>query len=383
MSGVGPVGASVARGRRAAAEWRAAWAATIRSGAARRIGLALAIGTLGALIAHQLHVPLAFMMGSLFGTMLACFLRAPIEPPIRLRGYFLVVIGLFLSEGFTQEVAASAVGWWPSLLLAIAYPVLIGALCYVLYVRLGAMGRAEALFCALPGGLSGVVVVAGAFGADERSVALNHALRVAMVVLLAPAVFFGALGYSEPDLSVPDEALISWGDAALLGAASLAAILIGRRINAPVPQLLAPLAVGAALRGAGVVEGALPALLVEAALVVLGASIGARFVGVRLAALGRLALWTLFGTVVMVVGTVLFALLATATTPAPLLPAILAFAPGGVAEMTLISIALDSEPAYVAAHHLARLGFILLATPFVAPALGRLIGAAPSTPPDR
>ena len=41
----------------------------------------------------------------------------------------------------------------------------------------------------------------------------------------------------------------------------------------------------------------------------------------------------------------------------------LAFAPGGFAEMSLISLTLGIETAFVSTHHLARLLFVVLATP--------------------
>lgn len=51
------------------------------------------------------------------------------------------------------------------------------------------------------------------------------------------------------------------------------------------------------------------------------------------------------------------------------LPVLLAFAPGGVAEMCLIALVLNIDPAFVALHHLVRITFILLA----APLMGKLI----------
>lgn len=356
---------------------------TARSGALRRIALALVIGAAGAFLAHWLHVPLAFMMGALFATMAASLAGLPIEAPNRLRSLFLVVIGWFLGEGFTGEAATAAAGWWPSLILALLYPIVASALCYAFYLRAARMGRADALFCAIPGGLTGVVLLSGQYGADEGRVALSHSARIALIVLLAPTVFFGLLGYEEPTLSVAEEHLISWPDAALLAVVSALAIGAARRLGVPMAQMLAPLFAGVALRLGGWVEGALPAELVEGSLIVIGAGIGARFVGARLGALVLLAVWTAAGTAIMLLLSALFAFAAAWTTGGDVLPAFLAFAPGGVTEMSLISIAMGTDPAYVAAHHFARLFFILLATPFIAPKLMRWIGAAaPSWPRD-
>ncbi|MBT6911968.1 MAG: AbrB family transcriptional regulator, partial [Rhodospirillaceae bacterium] len=48
------------------------------------------------------------------------------------------------------------------------------------------------------------------------------------------------------------------------------------------------------------------------------------------------------------------------------LSVMLAFAPGGVAEMSLIAIAMDVDPGFVALHHIARIFEIIILAPFVA-----------------
>jgi hypothetical protein len=46
-------------------------------------------------------------------------------------------------------------------------------------------------------------------------------------------------------------------------------------------------------------------------------------------------------------------------------PIVLAFAPGGLAEMSLIALALGIETAFVATHHVARIAMIVIAAPLV------------------
>ena len=47
------------------------------------------------------------------------------------------------------------------------------------------------------------------------------------------------------------------------------------------------------------------------------------------------------------------------------LAVLLAFAPGGVAEMCLIALSLNVDPSFVAFHHLARISLILLMAPML------------------
>ncbi len=49
----------------------------------------------------------------------------------------------------------------------------------------------------------------------------------------------------------------------------------------------------------------------------------------------------------------------------PFSAALLAFAPGGLAEMSLIALSLDIDAAYVSSHHIVRIFMIVLAAPFV------------------
>ena len=46
-------------------------------------------------------------------------------------------------------------------------------------------------------------------------------------------------------------------------------------------------------------------------------------------------------------------------------PIVLAYSPGGLAEMSLIALSLGIETAFVATHHIVRIGLIVIAAPLV------------------
>ncbi|MEO1329098.1 MAG: AbrB family transcriptional regulator [Pseudomonadota bacterium] len=329
-----------------------------------RLALGLAVGTVGGFVAYALNAPLAFMLGSLFGTMAASIAGWPVAGSMRLRSAFLIVIGLFLGQSFNAELLARMAAWPFSIALAILYIPAAAWLAFLYYRRVAGMNRADALFSCVPGGLSGVVLIAGALGADERRVALAQSLRVAFVVAAAPAVFFGLLGYEAPEVAAHAPEIVSWGSAAALALAAAAGVAALAAIGAPLPFLLGPMAASAVLRLGGWVEGELPHWMVEGALIVVGSSIGVRFAGVALSEFRRIAAATLVATVIMILVSGLFSLLSMLILGVPAAPAMLAYAPGGVAEMALIAIAIDADPGFVATHHLARISFILLLAPF-------------------
>lgn len=55
----------------------------------------------------------------------------------------------------------------------------------------------------------------------------------------------------------------------------------------------------------------------------------------------------------------------------PILAAFLAFVPGGIEVMTTLALEVDADPAYVAAHHLARFFALALGVPLAARMLER------------
>ena len=59
------------------------------------------------------------------------------------------------------------------------------------------------------------------------------------------------------------------------------------------------------------------------------------------------------------------AMILEALTGLPFAATWLAFAPGGVAEMTLISLALGIDVAFVSTHHLVRVVFMVTAAPLI------------------
>jgi uncharacterized membrane protein AbrB (regulator of aidB expression) len=44
---------------------------------------------------------------------------------------------------------------------------------------------------------------------------------------------------------------------------------------------------------------------------------------------------------------------------------VLAYSPGGLAEMSLVALAMNTDVAYVASHHLVRISFVMLLAPLL------------------
>ena len=136
-------------------------------------------------------------------------------------------------------------------------------------------------------------------------------------------------------------------------------------LRVPAAQLVGPMVLSAALHLSGLVSAQPPGELIAAAQVVLGAAIGARFVGMAFSELRRIMLLAALVAVMMVLVTAgaAYALAAVAGQSGTTL--FLAFAPGGLAEMSLIALTMGSAAAFVSTHHIARIMLIVIVAPLI------------------
>lgn len=331
----------------------------------RQLLPALALGTAGGALFHVFNLPLAWMIGAMVATTAACLAGARIAVPGELRSGMIMVLGIMLGSGFSPEML-DHMGRW-SISLAMLVPFIIASLLAgMLYLKLTTRYHpATAYFTAAPGGFNEMVLSGGANGGDERAIALAHSARVMLVVFTIPIWFEflhgadrgnggTALGPGLTDLSVQD-----W----LTLAACAIGYPIARALRIPAAALVGPMVLSAAVHLAGLTANAPPGLIVAIAQVVVGSAIGSRFVGSRLSAIFRTLLVATGLTAVLVVVAVAFAWGVHLLTGIGLVDLILAFAPGGLAEMSLVALALGVDAAFVATHHIVRIALIVLFAP--------------------
>jgi membrane AbrB-like protein len=153
------------------------------------------------------------------------------------------------------------------------------------------------------------------------------------------------------------------GELALLVAASIFAALALFRLGFSGGLIFGPMLVSAVLHGAGVVHVVLPAWFINVAMVTLGTVAGSRFtntpfrqvIGHLGAAFGSFAIG-----ITVAAG---FALLVAAWLSLRGPALIVAYAPGSVDVMMILALALQLDPVFVGAHHLARVFLVSLALP--------------------
>lgn len=332
------------------------------------LGLTLAIGATGGLAARVLHLPLSWLVGSLLAVgVLAAKgvtpLGKPITLPMRLRFSFVPVIGVAIGGAFSPGLWREAAGWGPSLALLLLFVPLAHALSYGLYRR-GGIGRTEALFGAVPGGLIESVEMADEAGGDVRTVTVLQFLRLILTILSVPLIFLILTGHAVGSASgvqmAAARAPLTAGDIALMVVAGAAGARLGKALRLPGWIITGPICASGLLHATGWMAAIPPGWLIALTQVILGTGLGARFAGIDASLLrkaGRLAI--LNGLVILSLA-FLFAQVAGRLAGQPVSAAFLAYAPGGLAEMSLIALSLQMSTIYVSAHHVARIALAVL-----------------------
>ncbi|MFQ5545096.1 MAG: AbrB family transcriptional regulator [Acidiferrobacterales bacterium] len=332
----------------------------------RRLVSTLSIGAVGGALFFALNMPLAWMMGAMVFTTVASMMgtRLYVLPP--LRALMVTVLGVLLGSAFTPDILEQAARWPITLAAMLLYVVLGTGMLYLYFRKLFGYDRITAYFSATPGGLNEMVIVGGAFGGDDRTIALIHGSRVLLVVLVIPFWFrftqdVGA-GVSFTGPSLLASAPIDIG-VLVLGA--VVGTLIGKFLRLPAYRLVGPMLSTAAMQIAAVTESVPPYEIVFVAQVVVGSAIGARFTGIALQHIFRTMAASAGATGLLLVCTVAFTLTLVPLSGMGFTPLTLAFAPGGLAEMSLIAVSLGIETAFVATHHVARVAMIVIGAPLL------------------
>ncbi len=325
----------------------------------------MALGALGGAIATEFRMPLAWMMGAMVSSTVAALAGAPLHMPSPLRNAMSAVLGVMVGSAFTPGIFARAGEWATSLGVLVVYLIAISVTTWALLRRYARYDNATAYFSAVPGGFNEMLMIGTALGADDRVLALNHALRGLFVVLTIPLWFTLMRGYVGGQTAGSGAGWSHPVDLAILLSCAVVGVLGARRLRIPAATLLGPMLLSAGVHLAGVTASKPPWLLVAAAQVILGSSVGARFNGVDLRKVLYSGAIGLGVTVVMLAITLGFGVGLGWATGIPIAVLVLAYAPGGLAEMSLIALFLGEDTAFVSTHHLVRMIVIVTLAPLL------------------
>ncbi|KIL97675.1 hypothetical protein CCC_00736 [Paramagnetospirillum magnetotacticum MS-1] len=326
---------------------------------------ALGLGAVGGGLFAALDLPLPWMLGALTATTLASLGGIRPEVPVQLRSVMIAVLGLMLGSAFSPELLGRVGRWSDSLLVLLLATAASGLLVTVYLQRKSDMSRVTAFFAAAPGGINEMVVTGGAMGGDERTIALSHSLRILLIVFTVPFGYRLIAHVHSVPMADSMGLLTDLGarDALVMAGSALVGSLLARLIRLPAWMLTGPMLASAGLHLSGLTAFRPPAELVVLAQVVTGASIGCRFRGLSWAEMAAMARPALGATAIMLVLSAGAAALLAMGGHSSFGVLLLAFVPGGIAEMCLVALALGQDVAFVSTHHVVRVVMVIMLAP--------------------
>ena len=340
----------------------------------------LSVAALGAAIAIAVGAPLPFLLGALVASAIVALTfsartELPLMIPQSLREVFIVVIGVMIGSAFTPALFTQMDVLIPGSIAVLVFVVGSQLVNYAIFRHGGGYGRMTAITAGMPGGLIDSIAMAEEKGGDPGIVTAQQFLRIALIVTCLPIAFSIWQGEAVGSAAGMHFATKTGGptDWLLLAIAGVSGIILAKAIRFPAYAIVGPMAVSAFIHAVGWTDAAIPSWLFALAQLVVGASLGTRFLNLRGRDFVRIVTLGLASAAAMIAMGIAISLALSEVTGTPIPVLILSFAPGGLIEMGLIALSLQASPVIVTLYHIIR---ILITVVLASLILSRI-------PPDR
>ncbi|MGR3512588.1 MAG: AbrB family transcriptional regulator [Paracoccaceae bacterium] len=327
---------------------------------------AFLIAALGVAGFKAIALPLPWLLGPIFACLIAALAGVPMAGMKPVNEAMRTVLGVAVGATMTPTVIATFPAMWPTLLLVPVMVGVIGLTGVPYFRRVWGYDFPTAYYSTMPGGLQDMLVFGEEAGGKVRTLSLIHATRVMVIVVALPFILKGIW---DADLSNPPGVPLTTVPVPQLGLMVLCAAVGwwgAARVGMFGATILGPLIVAAIAAMAGLLENRPPAEAIWAAQFFIGMTIGSKYAGITLAELRRDVLAGLGFCLLLIVLTLIFVEGIYAFGLAPGQEALLAFAPGGQAELTVLALIVGADVPFVVAHHVLRIFVVILGAPLAA-----------------
>ncbi|CAM5453803.1 membrane AbrB-like protein [Aquamicrobium terrae] len=318
-------------------------------------------------------LPAAWLIGPMLAGILAGTNGATVRMPRPVFALAQAVIGCLIASSISPTIFGVVYADWPLFLGAVVATVAASSLLGWLISRWRVLPGTTAVWGSTPGAATAMVLMAGAFGADQRLVAFMQYLRVLLVSMTAALV--ARLFVDTSGAEVP---AIVWfpplqaGPFATTILVAVTGTLAGMALRLPSPHFLGTMILGTVLHLGFDAEFQLPQWLLAASYALIGWAIGLNFTRPVLRHAAR-ALPQILGSIVALVAFCGgLGWLISSTLGIDPLSAYLATSPGGMDSVAIIAAAAQNvDISFIMALQTARFLVVLL----LGPGLARLVAA--------
>jgi membrane AbrB-like protein len=324
------------------------------------------IAALGVGVFVYLDLPLPWLLGPIVACLTAALLGIPMGGKPVINNLMRTILGVAIGATFTWALVVTMAGMWTTLLLVPLMVFLIGLVGIPYFQRLWGFDFATSYYGAMPGGLQDMLLFGEEAGADVRALSLFHATRIMVIVMVLPFIlqFYWGTDLSNPP-GVP-AATLPFGQLVLMVICGLAGWQIAKAVGMFGASILGPMILAAILALTGVLQHRPPVEAIWMAQFFIGMTVGTKYAGVTGAEVRRDVAAALGFCVILVVLSAGFVEIIHVFHLAPPMEALLAFAPGGQAEMAVLALIAGADMAFVISHHVLRIVVVILGAPLAA-----------------
>lgn len=327
--------------------------------------LTLFIAALGVGLFAALNLPLPWLLGPMFGCLVASLVGVPLQGVPVATSTMRTVLGVAVGASITPALFGRLGDMAVTIALIPVFVGVIGVIGYPYFRKICKFDAATSYYAAMPGGLQDMLIFGEEAGGNPRILSLVHATRVLVIVTALPILMAYATGV---DLNRPPGAPVR--DLPLQeGILMLFLAIAGWRVAVAIglfgASILGPMIFAAVASMLGFLHQRPPAEIILAAQFFIGIGVGAKYVGVTLSELRHVVAAALGYTVLLAIVSATFTAAVVLLGLAPFTEALLAFSPGGQAEMAVLAIVAGADIAFVVSHHVIRILTVIIGAPIV------------------
>ena len=319
----------------------------------------------GAAIFLWLELPLPWLFGPLFSCLLAALIGINLYSIKILSDAMRTILGVAVGATVTLSFLLALPGFWNTLIFIPITVILSGIIGVWYFQKLCGYDFPTAYYSSMPGGLQDMLVFGEEAGGNVRAMSLIHATRVLVIIIALPTLLTFIWGISldkppgDPIRNFEIEQLI------ILGICGIAGWKIASFLGMFGASILGPLILTAIASITGILHTRPPVEAIWAAQYFIALGIGVKYVGVTAQEIRKDILAGLGFCIFLLVITLSIVSLVINYNLAPAVDAILSMAPGGQAELVVITLIVGADLGFVVAHHLFRIFIVILGAPIM------------------
>ena len=319
----------------------------------------------GAAIFLWLELPLPWLFGPLFSCLLAALIGINLYSIKILSDAMRTILGVAVGATVTLSFLLALPGFWNTLIFIPITVILSGIIGVWYFQKLCGYDFPTAYYSSMPGGLQDMLVFGEEAGGNVRAMSLIHATRVLVIIIALPILLTFIWGISldkppgDPIKNFEIEQLI------ILGICGIAGWKIASFLGMFGASILGPLVLTAIASITGILHTRPPVEAIWAAQYFIALGIGVKYVGVTAQEIRKDILAGLGFCIFLLVITLSIVSLVINYNLAPAVDVILSMAPGGQAELVVITLIVGADLRFVVAHHLFRIFIVILGAPIM------------------